>query len=99
MPINRVDPSAAQISAAEFRAAGRAEREIAMAEYLQRQAAVDARTAELRRQRLAAEMRKLRHAEAEAGRKTTKPRKRLRAEECRPDLFMAGEPVKRRVGI
>jgi hypothetical protein len=92
MPINRVDPSAVPTSAAEFRAAGVADRKQAMADYMARQAAVDARTLELRRLRLKSET------------KPAKPRakggkKPMSAEERRPDLFAAGKPVKRRVGI
>ena len=93
MPVNRVDPQGVPMSAAEFRAAGLADRKKAMADYITRQAVVDARTAELRRLRLVAETRAIKLSAA-GGKK-----KRLPAEERRPDLFMAGEPVKRRVGI
>jgi hypothetical protein len=93
MPVNRVDPEGMPMSAAEFRAAGLADRKKAMAEYVARQAVVDARTAELRRLRLAAET----HAIKPSGARNKK--RRERAEERRPDLFMAGDAVKRRVGI
>lgn len=89
MPVNRVDPKGIPMSAAEFRAAGLADRKKAMADYVARQAVVDARTAELRRLRLAAEK-----PSATGGKK-----RRVQAEERRPDLFVAGDSVKRRVGI